>query len=65
MEITYKYIDKKSTIQKQTFMKKDEKEYFNSKYGYIDLSGIGIKNIEMKARVLNAHEKRLYHIRTR
>jgi hypothetical protein len=50
LEIIYKYTNPKSRAKKLLHIKGEENEYFNEKYGYVDLSAIGIKKISLRAK---------------
>lgn len=47
MYITYLYNDDDERIKNVQFKHKENKEYFDHQYGYVDLSSIGINKVEM------------------
>ena len=48
IEIRYRFKNEENRIVNAHFKKTgNEKEYFDSKYGYLDFSAIGIKNVEL------------------
>lgn len=47
MYITYLYNDDDERIKNIQFKHKENKEYFDPRYGYVDLSSIGIHKVEM------------------
>lgn len=47
MYITYRYEDDDERIKNLQFKNKENEEYFDPRYGYVDLSSIGINKVEM------------------
>jgi hypothetical protein len=47
LEIKYFFKDDDDRIKSIDFKKNDEKEYFDTDYGYVDLSSIGIKKVKL------------------
>lgn len=47
MYITYRYKDEDERIKNIQFKNKENREYFDPRYGYVDLSSIGINKVEM------------------
>lgn len=47
LNICYKYNDERERIKNIEFKAKDEKDYFDPQYGYMDLSSIGIKKVHL------------------
>ncbi|MBI9068753.1 MAG: hypothetical protein JEZ09_15770 [Salinivirgaceae bacterium] len=50
LKIEYKYKDRNGVANKLPFIAKEEKEFFDSDYGYLDFSSIGIDKVKMYAR---------------
>jgi len=49
LTITYVCKYESKTVEKNMFLKKEKKELFDRKYGYLDLSALGVERVEMKA----------------
>lgn len=49
LNIKYKYKDRNGVANKIPFIAKEEKEFFDSEYGYLDFSSIGIRKVKMYA----------------
>lgn len=47
--IEYRYKNRNGVAKKNPFIAGEQKQYFDSDYGYLDLSSIGIHKVEMKA----------------
>ena len=47
MYITYRYSNDDERIKNMQFKHQENEEYFDPRYGYVDLSSIGINKVEM------------------
>lgn len=51
-KIVYRFDDKGQHAAKENMIPKEHKEYFDQHNGYIDLSAIGVRRVEMEAQLL-------------
>jgi hypothetical protein len=51
MKIVYCFSDPREHASKLSFLPKDRREFFDEEYGYLDLSAVGIRGVEMEAEL--------------
>jgi len=60
LEIKYFFKDDDERIKSIDFKKKDEREYFDTNYGYIDFSSVGIKKVKLSCEKKDSDEMDLH-----
>ncbi len=51
--ITFTYTDKDAMAKKLLFLEKDQYEYFDPKFGYIDISSLGLSRVNVQVKLEN------------
>lgn len=56
MKIVYRFKDAGQLAAKQSCLPNEQREYFDRQSGYIDLSALGILDVEMKAGFISKYK---------